>query len=225
MGLAAIADGVWAYEQSLKVGPGFQMPARTTIVKLGNSDLLLHSPLVSDDVDLDALGEVKHIVAPSVVHFLGATKMKERYPNAKLYGASGLEKKMSAPFEELRADTFGAELGIDRIDGNPGMNEHVFMHHASRSLLVSDLVFNMVDDRDTSLGMRLFCRAMGTYGKLAQSRIWRHFTKDRAATAGSARRILEWDFDRIIVGHGDVVIYDARAQLRDALAWMTSVES
>jgi hypothetical protein len=41
--------------------------------------------------------------------------------------------------------------------------------------------------------------------------------KDEAAFIASMRTILEWDFDRIIVGHGDVVERDGKDKLHGAL--------
>jgi hypothetical protein len=42
--------------------------------------------------------------------------------------------------------------------------------------------------------------------------------KDEAAFRSSLASILEWDFDRVIVGHGDVIEHGGKAKLRTALA-------
>lgn len=41
--------------------------------------------------------------------------------------------------------------------------------------------------------------------------------KDRAAFESSLGTILGWDFDRVIVGHGDVIESGGKAKLRAAL--------
>lgn len=42
--------------------------------------------------------------------------------------------------------------------------------------------------------------------------------RDHAAFAGSLRRMLDWDFDRIVPGHGQIVAREGRAVFRDAFA-------
>jgi hypothetical protein len=40
--------------------------------------------------------------------------------------------------------------------------------------------------------------------------------KDKAAASKSLQQILEWDFDKIILAHGDLVEKDAKATAREA---------
>src|SRR5690606_16513939 len=126
------------------------------------------------DIDDDAarrieeLGEVRWIVAPSCVHYLYVRAAKERWPDASVVGAPGLERKMKdVPFEPLpRAGRlFGGAVDVALVDGTPYMNEHVFFHEKSRSLIVTDLVFNL--HRCESFGMRLFLRLFGTWRRTA----------------------------------------------------------
>jgi hypothetical protein len=44
--------------------------------------------------------------------------------------------------------------------------------------------------------------------------------KDRAAVRASIDRILAWDFDRIIVGHGNNIEAHGREVLRDAFSFL-----
>jgi hypothetical protein len=61
---------------------------------------------------------------------------------------------------------------------------------------------------------------MGTRGKLAMSRAWRAFARDRVALGNSLLPVLELDFVRVLPGHGDVFeAADARDACRAALAW------
>ena len=100
----------------------------------------------------------------------------------------------------------------------PGLDEHVFFHPTSRTLVVADLVFNV--HACPGLGMPLFLRLVGAWKKLAQSRVWRFATKDRAAAAASIDEVLAWDFDRLVMAHGDVIESGAREQLAEALHWL-----
>lgn len=71
--------------------------------------------------------------------------------------------------------------------------------------------------------MRLYLRCMGAWQKTAQSAVWRFFAKDKIAAAESARAVLGWEFDRIVVAHGDVVTENAHATLESALTKMMKV--
>lgn len=221
-----VADDLWAFEKNLRLPGGMLLPSRTAIVRAGDGGLVLHSPLDIDDEAakrIDELGEVRWIVAPSCVHYLYVRAAKERWPDASVVGAPGLEKKMKdVPFEPLprTGQLFSGALDVTLIEGTPGMNEHVFLHTKSRSLIVTDLVFNV--HRTDSFMMQFFLRIVGAWKRTAQSRMWRFLVKDRAAAAESARRALEWSFDRVVVAHGDVVEGDARARLEHALQWMLS---
>jgi hypothetical protein len=57
----------------------------------------------------------------------------------------------------------------------------------------------------------------GTRGRLAQSRIWNFLLQDAASAGASCRRVLAWDFDRLIVAHGNVIASDAKPRLERAL--------
>jgi hypothetical protein len=59
---------------------------------------------------------------------------------------------------------------------------------------------------------------MGTYNGLAMSRLWKVAMKDRKAFEDSIGKVLEWDFDRIVVAHGAVIERDGKRLLRGCLA-------
>ena len=95
------------------------------------------------------------------------------------------------------------------------LNEVVLFQRATRTLVITDLCFNI--QRSESALARAFFRANG---------MWRRFGPSRAdptsrgvrprRAAALARRVLEWDFARIVPGHGDVIERDAPAALRAA---------
>jgi hypothetical protein len=223
--LRSITEGVWAHEADFRAPGGVPLPARATLLRLADRTLALHSPLAIDDAtarQIDAIGRVRFLIAPNCMHWTYLRGAKERYPDARVLGAPGLEKKVGGlAFEPLPAD--GTVDGLDglmiqRIEGAPRLAEHVFLHEASRSLVVADLVFNI--HRSRSFLLRLYLRLARMYGRTAQSIIWRLLVKDRAAAAGSAAAVLAWSFDRLIVAHGDVVEHTASERTREALAWM-----
>jgi hypothetical protein len=212
----AIADGVWGIEESLSIGPGMRMPARATVVRLANGDVVLHSPLRLDDeaaAAISKLGPVKAILAPNTVHWMFARAAKERFPEATLYGAPGLEKKLGE-FTPLPADGFVADgLRSFLVAGAPRMNEHVFLYE--KTLIVTDLVMNI--HRDFSALMSVFLRINGVHGRFAHSRMWKIMGADAAAMSQSLTTIANWEFDRIVPAHGDIKEDNARAELARVL--------
>jgi hypothetical protein len=224
--LQSIGKDIWSHEGDVNLPGGMRLPSRAAIVRLAGGGLVVHSPLAIDDAiasEIDAIGEVQYLVAPNCLHWMFLKAAKERYPNARVFGAPGVEKKLGAfPFEPLpeagHIEAIGEDLVVERVQGVPFMSEHAIFHRRSASLIVADLLFN-VHHCEGSM-MNLVLRLVGAREKTAQSRIWRLLVKDRAAARGSISRILEWDFERVVVAHGEVVTEDARERARHALSWM-----
>src|SRR5205823_6174850 len=98
--------------------------------------------------------------------------------------------------------------------------EVVFHHRPSRTLICSDLLFNITHPATamTSVALTL----MGTKGRFAASRAWWLFRRDRTALKMSLDHLLTWDFARVVPAHGDVVeardgASDVRELTRSAL--------
>lgn len=225
--LHSVCDGIWAAHDGMYMpGKLMHFHLRMTIVKLPDETLMLISPIPMDDAlaaEIDALGTVAHIVAPNNFHHLYAGAAKERYPNARLYGSRGLNRKRKdLPIEETlndQAPEAWATLMDQRVvQGSPGMNEVVFYHRPTRTLIVTDLVFNIHEYKGLLTGMIL--RMVGAHRRVGQSRLWRFITKNREDAGASVRKILEFDIQRVIMAHGEIVEREARASLSSGLYWM-----
>ena len=221
-----ITDGLWHDTHDLSTA-GLQFRTRSTLARLRDGGLWMHSPIPIDEArasQIDALGAVRHIVAPNGWHDSFAGAAKERYPDATLWASPALRRSK----QELRVDAWlgesepawADELRPLLIDGAPKADEVVFLHVASDTLIVTDLLFQIRYPVNTLT--KLVLRMAGTHGgKLAQSRLWRSVTKDRAAARRSIQQMLDWDFQRVVLAHGDFVEgSDARERTRDALWWM-----
>ena len=228
--LTQLAQDLWVadYDQFL---PGkVNFTARMTIVRLGDGGLWLHSPVALDDTlarEVEALGPVRHIVAPSCFHYLYVAPYIERWPDATSYAAPGLrEKREDLSFDEVLSDE-APEAWRGQIDqlvyrGAPSVNEVLFCHAASKTLIVTDLVFNLHRFKGVMTGLVL--RMVGAHKCFAHSRSWKWvFTKDKDAARESAAALLEWDFERVIMCHGDVLESGGHAEIVRALAWLDPV--
>ncbi len=67
---------------------------------------------------------------------------------------------------------------------------------------------------------RLAFRALRAYDRFGPSILERLLIRDRTAARKSLERILEWDFDRVIVAHGEVRENAGREGLRAGYAWL-----
>ena len=73
---------------------------------------------------------------------------------------------------------------------------------------------------DRPLLSRAFVHLDGVYKQFAMPRTIRLTVRNRRAARLSVERMLEWEFDRVIVGHGDVLESGGRQALGEALSWL-----
>jgi hypothetical protein len=223
--LRPLAHDLWVAERPQRFY-GLEVGTRMTVIRLADGSLLLHSPVALDAAlrrALDALGRVRFAVAPNRVHHLYAGKVAESYPEARLWVGPGLEKKRpDLVFEGVLGDEAPAEWRgqVDQVffRGRPYENEVVFCHRASRTLILCDLAFNF--GASAAAPTRWLMRLIRSYGRFGPSKLDPLLIRDRRAARESLLRILGWDFDRVVVAHGDVLASGGRAALREGYAWL-----
>ena len=222
---------LWTADGQADAGvPGFlrkyDFSTRMTVIRLPDGGLFLHSPVRLDDrlrSELDALGPVRAVVAPNKAHHLFVGDYRVPYPKARFYGALGLQTKRKdlAFFAMLGDEPMPEWRGtIEQrfFRGAPWLNEVVFFHPTSRTLLLTDLAFNVPTGK--VWGIPFVFRLMGAEGVFGPHRFVRWFIRDGNAALRSLRTILEWDFDRVIVTHGDIVETGGKAKMKRAFAFI-----
>ena len=100
----------------------------------------------------------------------------------------------------------------------PKLQETLFVHLPSRTLVATDLVFNV--RAPAPFFTRTFMRFNGGFDRFGPTRICRSLIKDRAAVRAAVERALAEDFDRVVVAHGQVLPTGGRAALRAGFAWL-----
>lgn len=204
-----------------------EIGTRMTIVRLADGDLFLHSPVRLDQDlrrALDQLGQVRAIVAPSRTHHLFVDDYMSVCPQAKSYAAPGLpERRRDLKFDAVLADE-APDLWRGQIEqhvfkGAPVLNEVVFFHPGSRTVIFTDLVFNVPESARAR--SPFFFWLLDAPGKFGPHRlIRRRAILDRAAARRSLERILRWDFDRVIMSHGDVLETGGKERVAAAFAYL-----
>lgn len=222
-----LADNLWIEDRPQSFF-GLPVGARMTVIRLTGDRLLLHSPITLDSQlrkELDALGQVSFAVAPNRLHHLYAGDVAKFYPAARLWIAPGLERKRpDLEFEAVLGDEAPEQWRgeVDQVffAGRPYENEVAFFHRASRTLIVCDLAFNF--GPSAAAPTRLLMKLLRSYGHLGPTKMDPLLIRDRAAARESLERILQWDFDRVVVSHGDVQERGGREILRDGYSWLLS---
>lgn len=222
--LKLFAPNVWEYSAPLRV-IGIEMGHRMTVVRLADGTLWVHSPVQWSrelDGEIRMLGQVRHFTAPSRMHDGFWPEWFEHFKGAEFSAAPGVVKEHpDIPFTFELADDRpgvpGGELKPQFMRGMPAVNEVVFLHVASRTLILADLMFNL-DPPD--FRSRLLLRLNGALGRPTPSRMFRMAIRDRPAFRESLNAVLAWDFDRVIVGHGENIASGGREVLRRAFAFL-----
>lgn len=223
--LRKLAENLWVEERSQRFY-GLEVGARMTVMRLADGSLLLHSPVSLDPQlrrELDSLGAVRYAVAPNRFHHLYAGEVTKAYPEARLWLAPGVERKR--PDLEF-VDVLGDEAPEEWHDevaqiffrGRPFENEVTFLHRPSRTLVLCDLAFNFGPHAPPAT--RLLLRLVGGYGRFGPTRLDPILIRDRPAARQSFERILAWDFDRVVIAHGEVLEAGGPAALRVGYDWL-----
>src|SRR3954468_14616949 len=105
--LTPFASEIWVEAREAKF-LGVETGTRMTVVRLDGGGLFVHSPVALDDAlrrAVDALGEVRAVVAPSIFHHLHVGGWMRAYPKALFGACPGLEwKRPDLAFSCVLAD-------------------------------------------------------------------------------------------------------------------------
>ncbi|KAF1970850.1 hypothetical protein BU23DRAFT_590963 [Bimuria novae-zelandiae CBS 107.79] len=219
---------------------------RGTIVRLQNGSLAVFSPVaLTEDVKqkVAELGEVKYIAALDIEHHIFLGPWHAAYPNAAVMGPEGLPEKRkkqnnepvpfahvfskSNPVTSIDAD-FDREFDYEFVPAHAN-KELVFIHKPTRTLIEADFLFNYPsieqysktnDNPQSGLLTKLFGYFTKTQGTAQKRFVWYAMSaSDRAGFARSASKINEWDFDRIIPCHGDVIESGGKGIYQRIMEW------
>ena len=215
---AAVTPTASFFDNELHLLPGVTIPLRSMLVDTADEAILV-SP-VGTVAEREAVGARPTVlVAPSLLHHKHLDESLARLPVRGLWGPQGLAEKhptfAGAKVFGVDPWPYGGALDFVTIDGAPKRNEVVFFHAPSRTIYTADLVFAIHEPK--GLLTPLTFRVMGIYKRFAMAKMWKKWVEDRAAFRRSIEQVLAWDFDRIAMGHGDLVQANGREMLIAAL--------
>jgi hypothetical protein len=206
-------------------------PTRMTVIRLDSGDLLLHSPTVFDEplaAALCAMGPVRHIVSPNLIHYAHVAEWADRFPDAVVWASPRVRERAQSQGVAVHFDDdLGADAPAEWRDDLrqaviPGtfVDEVVFFHIGSQTLVLTDTIQNFELDK-IKQPYRALVWAARAYAPRGQMPIdLRSTFLPKKQQAGEVvRRILSWQPQRIIVSHGKCIEHDAEAALRFAFRW------
>ncbi|MBW4510363.1 MAG: DUF4336 domain-containing protein [Scytonematopsis contorta HA4267-MV1] len=225
--LRQIDKNIWVAEQPLKYW-GIEVGTRMTIIRLITNQLIVISPIQVDKAtidQLDEIGKVSYIIAPNLYHHLFVSEFKSLYPQAKLWVPPKFNlKKPNIPADKIIVEDKGNILEevdyllfdgfkIFDLSGPSILNEFVFFHRASQTLILTDTAFHF--DDTFSFKTRLAAKFMGAYSKLSPSIFEKLAINEKEKVKKSAQKLLEWNFQRVIMAHGTIVERDGKKMLKE----------
>ncbi|HEX5751676.1 MAG TPA: DUF4336 domain-containing protein [Archangium sp.] len=234
--LKPLSDGLWWVDGPvIKMSYGLvslPFPTRMAIIRLRSGGLWMWSPTAPTPelfAQLDALGPVEHLVSPNRFHYAAIPAWKKRYPRATAWASPGVRErarsqKLDVPFDADLGDdapsSWAQDIGQLIFRGSRFMEEVVFFHKASSTLILADLVMALERER-VRPRLRWLLELGGTMWpgqtpREVQATTWGRKPQARACY----RRILDWKPRRVLLAHGRFDLEDATAQLERAFAWL-----
>jgi len=177
------------------------------------------------------LGPVKFIIGPDQGHHLYLGEFKKAYPNAKLIAVEeAIQKHQGEDFK------FDGSWGEDAVDTKYGFEDDIkwcffsgfatkevaFLHKDSKSLIVADLLFNLPPKEQYSKSNKytfsLLTKTFNPWSYAHKQAVWSGGS-DKEVMKKDAKTVAEWDFERIIPCHGDVIEKDGNKAWRELFKW------
>ena len=192
-----------------------------------------HSPIELTPAlkaEIDSLGPVEHLISPNKIHYAHIQSWVEAYPHAIAWASPGVRERAASQHIPI---TFHADLGdepppewIAEIDqlifrGSRFMDEVVFFHRQSRTLILTDLIENFEPSR-VAKGLRWVIRLAGIAdpnGKTPMD-LRMTFLGRKAQARQGYHQMLAWAPEKIILAHGRWYPENGMAELKRAFQWL-----
>jgi len=224
-----VGENIWIFEGAAV--PFFTLPytTRMTVIRLPPDELWVHSPIALTDElvrQIDQLGSVKYLISPNHLHHLFIQAWQHHYQDALTFGTKGVQQKrpdicFNAVFTPHFNAPWSEHIAQLLFTGSPVMEECVFFHKTSETLIVTDLIENFAPESFTPL-KRFVARAAGILapdGKMPLD--WRlSFMFSKAEAKRHLQNILHWHPKKIVMAHGQIITREAELFLKRSFNWL-----
>ena len=209
-----IVDGPFEYFTVAGIRMPMPFTTRMTVVRLGNGDLFLHSPIAFDESlagELQRMGSVRHLISPNQWHNAHIGEWQRAFPHAVAWASPGVRRRARArgidvhftrELEEQPPAEWRGEIDQTLVPGGI-FREFAFFHKASATLILADTIMNLQLDRIDE-PWRTATRLSGMYHPHGSiffgMRLPLLFQRKKAKAA--FRKIASWQPKRIVLSHG-----------------------
>jgi hypothetical protein len=208
-----IAPGVAIMQYPLRAF-GIDFRRYVTLLRLTDGRLVIHStaPFTAEDVEaIRRFGEPSWLVEATLMHDSFARQASAAFPHIPYLAPAGFAKLSGVPTLPLSPPPpdWAGEIEVRKVDGLRKINEHVFFHLGSHTLVLADLLFHF--PADSRGWCRFFAQRIMRLPRLSGiSAFFRLMIRDQKAFALSLEKMAQWDFEQIVVGHGEPIQNDAK---------------
>ena|GEM_PF-2183215 len=216
-----VTDRIWASERPVWFS-GVRLRARTSVIRLDDGGLLVHSPTPPTDAwakQVAELGEVRWLVVPNCFHHLGTPAAAAAFFAAKIVapasaGAKNRELRIDIDIRDAAFVDAVPEIVLVPLDGVPFLDETLLYHRPTKTLFGADVMLRA--DESDHWTWRFAARITGCSKQWSVPPDVKHKIVDKAAVARSLRQIQALSIERIVVAHGKVIEDAATEQLVEA---------
>lgn len=226
--LQAFAENVFLSDGPIVHAMGIPFPTRMIIVKLADHSLWVNSPVTTPPETVDrikALGTVRYLVAPTKLHVWRLESWHMLFPDAELWAPPQIPNQFKRlPFSGVLEDAPPPEWANDLdqlvFRGNLFIEEVHFFHKQSRTVILADFIQNHPLSKDNSFLNALFKLAGVAYPDGGVPYDIRLSFINRKLARRSLRKLLSWEFDKLILAHGVCIERDAKTFVERAFRWL-----
>lgn len=228
------APKVWTAEGPVVSFYGVPYPTRMVAIQLSDGSAWIWSPIsLTEELAyqiVKLVGPVKYIVSPNFIHWLSLQDWQNRFPEAKVFASPGLSRRKVARGIDFYA-TLTRETPSDYADDidqtifeGGAMDEVVFFHKASKTVIFCDLIQRHFED-DQPGWKGWLMRADGLVGPMGSTpKEWR-FAFWVTGQLPNARKTLnfildEWKPVGMIIAHGENAPEAACVVIENCLTWI-----
>lgn len=226
----SFGSDIWTIDgDSVRMFGVLPFTTRMTIIRLKSGGLWVHSPVLPTPERMraiDELGPVEHLVAPNKIHSLGIRPWKTNYPSATVWASPAFSRRHpDIAIDEVMANgvetIWSDEIDHLAIEGHAILDEVVFFHKRSKTLIVTDLIQKHVAASDSWFwrGVKTMNGIWGKDGGVPRD--VKLSVLDKAAFRRSLAVILEWDFENLILAHGHCLRGGAKKDVGRVFGWIT----
>ena len=217
--MKTLAENLWLLHYKLPI-LGEYLGRNVTVVRLNSGELVIHStgPFTREDVDaISALGTPAFLVEAITLHDTFSKEGHEAFAGVPFYAPPEFSETVGFPTQSLDQPpaSWQGELDVLELAGKSKAPEYVFLHRSSRTLIVTDLAFNIEDDAPLGVRMLSYLQ-VGVQHSPGVPRPEKFMVDDKAAFKRSLDTMMGWNFDRVIVGHGEPIEAGGKQRLAQA---------